>query len=194
MKLVTLHWTQQPHKAYGASTATHGHLGHVSTLYITEGRYEGEKVHSEWYDAELARRAGDPAAVAQELDIAYLSSGFPVFSPDWARQHLERVQQASIRTQPIVSNEVTVQTISHEERPDGEFWWWGCGSTAEGQSQRLQSLPPGRSLHSGNWLASIAIPGLQSRCTRWQSVFMRAVESRAPTPAKGTVRSLLDRP
>lgn len=127
MTLVTLHWTQQPHKAYGANTATHGPLRAVGALAIAEGRHEGEKVHSEWYDDEVARRAGDPAAVAQELDIAYLSSGFPVFSPDWARQHLERVEQASIRTQPIVSKALTngrSSTIIHEERPDGEFWWF----------------------------------------------------------------------
>lgn len=123
MILVTLHWTQQPHKAYGAHTATHGKLGDVGLLVIAEGRHDGEKVHSEWYDDEVARRAGDPAAVAQELDIAYLSSGFPVFSPDWARWHLERVEQASMRTQPVVSNDL-VEPVRHEERPDGEFWWF----------------------------------------------------------------------
>lgn len=124
MILVTLHWTQQPHKAYGSFTATHGKLGDVGFLPIAEGRHDGEKVRSEWYDDELARRAGDPAAVAQELDIAYLSSGFPVFSPDWARWHLERVEQASMRTQPVVSNDL-VEPVRHEERPDGEFWWFG---------------------------------------------------------------------
>lgn len=123
MILVTLHWTQQPHKAYGAHTAKHGPLLDVHHLPVTEGRYEGEKVRSEWYEAEVIRRAGDPAAVAQELDIAYLSSGFPVFSPDWARAHLERVESASMRTQPIVSNDVT-EPARHDERPDGEFWWF----------------------------------------------------------------------
>lgn len=150
MILVTLHWTQQPHKAYGAHTATHGPLVDVHHLPVTEGRYEGEKVRSEWYAAEVIRRAGDPAAVAQELDIAYLSSGFPVFSPDWARAHLERVETASIRTQPIVGNGLTDgvdRLITHEERPDGEFWWFEpdnfrtiSGQFPDGSGQKADSL------------------------------------------------------
>lgn len=118
MKLTTLHWTEHPAKAAEAYNDD-GPLEDVGNLDIKEGRHAGSKVASPWYSDEVKRRAGDPAAVAQELDIAYLSSGYPVFSPEWARYHLEHVQEASIRTQPIVGNEVT-----HEEREDGEFWWF----------------------------------------------------------------------
>lgn len=126
MKLVTLHWTQHRAKAAEAYNAD-GPLGDVANLDIKEGRHAGSKVGSPWYADEVKRRAGDPAAVAQELDIAYLSSGYPCFSPEWARYHLEHVQQASMRTQPIVANELThetVTTVIHQQREDGEFWWF----------------------------------------------------------------------
>lgn len=134
MKLVTLHWTLNPHKAHGAFTAAHGPLGVPEALQVREGRYQGSKVHSEWYDAECVRRVGDPAAVAQELDIAYLSSGYPVFSPAWARHHLEHVQEPLIRIQPIVTSEELVPSVRHEERPDGEFWWFNFNLVSDNET------------------------------------------------------------
>jgi hypothetical protein len=66
IEVETLHWSKHPLKAVG--------------LYHETGK-DGQrhKPRSIWYDAECERRADDPAAVAQELDIDYLKSGSPYF-------------------------------------------------------------------------------------------------------------------
>lgn len=137
----SLHWTRHSIKAVGCYTEKHGPID-FDLPTLAEGYYDEAKVHSPWYDREVERRADDPAAVAQELDIAFLSSGYPVFKPEWSRRHLERVQEPIQRTQPIIDASELVPVVSYDEREDGELFWFAeldatgvycCGvDTAEG--------------------------------------------------------------
>lgn len=119
----SLHWTRHSIKAIGCYTDKHGPID-FDLPTLTEGYYDGAKVHSPWYDREVERRSDDPASIAQELDIAYLSSGYPVFKPEWSRRHLETATEPVVRQRPIVHYEGPCPSVMYENRVDGEFWWY----------------------------------------------------------------------
>ena len=119
----SLHWTRHSIKAVGCYTEKHGPID-FDLPTLAEGYYDGAKVQSPWYDREVERRADDPAAVAQELDIAFLSSGHPVFKPEWSRRHLETVLKPVLRQQPIVRYGGPCPVVEYEERESGELWWY----------------------------------------------------------------------
>jgi len=68
IKVLSFHWTKHPIKSQGAYCDL-----------VTR------KVRSPWYDKECERRKATPLAIGQELDIDYVTSGSPAFSPEYIK-------------------------------------------------------------------------------------------------------------
>lgn len=79
IKKISLHWTLHPLKAEGAYYMDGSTKIPVPPEKANELWNMGVKVRSPWYDAECERRS--ESDIAQELDIDYLASGSPFFSP-----------------------------------------------------------------------------------------------------------------
>jgi len=86
---IELHWTRHPNKCKGAYYLDAGRQIPIKDWTKAYGIWKkyrgvlapapmkGGMVRSDWYDAECERRDGK--SIAQELDIDFLSSGYPFF-------------------------------------------------------------------------------------------------------------------
>jgi len=76
MNVLTFHWSSHPIKGAGK--------------WLDEGQ---KKWRSPWYDNECARRTGNERAdIGQELDIDYLSTGFPYFDNDLVQKEYQKLE------------------------------------------------------------------------------------------------------
>ena len=77
IKVLTFHWTLHPIKGSGK--------------WFDESQ---KKWRSPWYDTECSRRSGNERAdIGQELDIDYLSTGFPYFDNDKVQNEYEKLEK-----------------------------------------------------------------------------------------------------
>jgi hypothetical protein len=126
----TLRWTLHPKKSAGLyyfnRDGVRIQADAPSANELEAGNCGGFHLRSPWYDAEEERRRANPAELAQEVDIDYLTSGDPVFNPGWSRAHTTAQIRPRFKLHPIITWKPNGKPeVRWESRPqDGEYWVW----------------------------------------------------------------------